>query len=110
MKYLFLVTMRVDGYKWFIKLGKYFDLNMSFNITNEIFVDEIFCTIKRIFHNIDDEETWLYLEMDEPQHVVENSEQAIQILIDYIEEFKEYGWYLDNYDLNGWRLKDLKNK
>ena len=103
MKYLFLITMKVSGYNLFIELGKEYELNIHPNITDQIWVDDCFCSITEILHNIDNYSIWLKLEMYDPQHVVESSEEAVERLISDIDEFKSYGWYLNDYDLDGWR-------
>lgn len=99
MKYVFLIKIKVPKYKYFIELSKNYELNFHPNIKDEIVVDEFFCSITQILHFVDDDKTLLYLNVNDPQHVVKNSKEAIRRLIYDIEELKIYDWHLGDYFL-----------
>lgn len=106
MKYIFLMTIKIEKYKWFIQLGKSYELSIHFNLTDEVMIDiSDFCSITRINHSIDDNEheTYIYLNKDDPKPIVKSSKEAIECLVSEIDEYKEYGWYLNDYDLGKWR-------
>jgi hypothetical protein len=98
MNYLFLITMKVEGYSPFIELAKEYDLKVHPNLSDKIWVEDCFCNITKMTYDVDDETIHLELLMYDPQHVCENEEQVLFRLIDDIEEFSQFGWRLNDYD------------
>src|SRR5689334_14518905 len=113
MKYIFLINMKIPEYDWYIKLAKEYELQVHPNITDEINVDELSCSITSIRFDVDNDFIWLDLNIDDPQYCyVKSSEEAIKILVSDMDELSEYGWRMIDYDLGEWRepIKRIENE
>ena len=100
MKYRLFIKITIDDYPYFIELAKDYELSIHFNLTDKLWIDGFFCDITEIFHNIDDNETWLKLDVTDPKAAnIKSKKSAIDSLRLDVEELKEYGWYLNDYDL-----------
>jgi hypothetical protein len=99
MKYYFLATVKIDPHPWFIQICKYQELQAHPNVTDVILVDDLHCSIDEILHVVNDDNIWVKLLVEDPIPIVENSEEAIKILIEYREEYIGYGWKVSEYDL-----------
>jgi len=109
MKYRLFLKIKVDPYPWFIQIAQSFELNTIFNTGNRIMIDDLFGVITDIFHDIDDDVTWINIDIDDPTHVVETSNEAIERLKEDAIEFKKYGYIVNDYDLGNYSFQRVTN-
>ncbi len=108
MNYLFLMKFTMDGYDFFIELGKSYSLEIHPNLSDIIWVNCCFCRIQEILFDIDTETVHLSLDVYAPSYDPKNKKDAINILQSLVKEFEEIGWYLNDHNLSVIQLNEEK--
>lgn len=99
MKYLVLLTIRIEKFpQYFIEVGTQLDLCIHPNLTDEITVDEYFCSIKRVSYDLKNDNGMLYIEAHDSLPHEDQEENVVPRLKDEAEELKQHGWWLNDYD------------
>ncbi len=99
MKYIFLMKINVPGFQSFITYGKDFELDNPINKDDEIHINEFMCEINEIWHEINENKTFIKMTVIDPLFICGDEKEVIECLEGEEKEMLEDGWYIDDYEL-----------
>lgn len=107
MKYLFVLRLCIKKFpKYFFKILKEYDLGVNVGLSDKIYVDGMFCKIKKITHDLDDNVCYVAIRAYDSIPICENESEVVPILMQQVAELEKYDWHLvdfnfgENFDEN----------